>query len=457
MLMKIITFLISILLLTTVNVFSQVQAKGLGGAFHKSRRSVVRSMMPPESVFFALTSDLKQWSNDINYKYKQDPNFLYLTGVKEPESVLVMLKEEITIKGTKTNELLFLQIKDSNKYIWNGGVYGNKVIKELSGVDVILPNCDFTDFINSISYYHYQFYVSLPNFSDDHLKVNGSVRERLNSLEQVSNGVGMDLNTSKSKGWLNNARSKKTVGEIEFIKKSVSITSHGLSDAIKAVKPGLFEYQLKAITDFRFSFEGGDVVGFPSVIGSGNNSCILKHSEYESELRSGEVVVIDVGMSFGGYIADLTRTVPVSGKFTNEQIEIYNIVLKAQKSAISSLAIDSSFIGAHEAAVKVVASGLLDLGVISDENDYIKYFMHATCHYLGLDVHDPGNYYNLEVGNVLTVEPGIYIPVGSDCPKKYWGIGIRIEDVILMNASGAQVLSESLVKEINDIEELMKK
>jgi Xaa-Pro aminopeptidase len=226
---------------------------------------------------------------------------------------------------------------------------------------------------------------------------------------------------------------------------------------IKAIEPGMKEYQAQAILEFEARMGGSEYQGYPSISGAGKNACVLHYSFNRSKLESGELLLADMGAEYHGYTADITRTLPVNGKFTAPQLILYELVLKAQNAGIAQCFPGKPFLAAHFAARKVIAEGLLDLGIIGSEADVMNYFMHGTSHYLGLDVHDPGTQGELKSGTVMTVEPGIYIRKGAPCDPKWWNTGIRIEDDILVTEEGPVNLSGSLVRDPAAIEKMMVK
>ena len=210
---------------------------------------------------------------------------------------------------------------------------------------------------------------------------------------------------------------------LKLLQKAIDITCDAHLDLMKSLDSTMTEYQAQALVEFGFKFNGSEYVGYPSIVGAGENSCILHYITNRKKFQNPEMLVVDAGAEYHGYTADVTRTLPVNGKFSKEQAEIYNIVLKAQEEGIKACKKGNNFRDPHNAAVDVIKKKLLDLGIITDPNDFIKYFFHGTSHYLGLDVHDAGTYSKLKVNSVITVEPGIYIPVGSPCDKKWWNIG----------------------------------
>ena len=252
-------------------------------------------------------------------------------------------------------------------------------------------------------------------------------------------------------------RQIKSDEEIVLMRKAINMTCDAQIELMKALKPSMTEYQSEAIVEYVFKKNGAEYPGFPSILGGGENSCIIHYTSNRKLLTDKDLLVSDIGAEYHGYTADVTRTLPVNGQFSEEQKIIYNIVLKAQQAGIDSCKVGNKFWTPHDAATKIITDELLKLGIIEKYFHVQRYFMHGTSHYLGLDVHDLGLNGPLEAGNVITVEPGIYIPEGSDCDPKWWNIGIRIEDDILITTNGPENLSAKAPREIEEIEALMKK
>jgi Xaa-Pro aminopeptidase len=224
---------------------------------------------------------------------------------------------------------------------------------------------------------------------------------------------------------------------------------------IHDTRPGWYEYQIQAEAEDIFTKNGAEYTAYPCIVGSGPNSTILHYETNRRQTQAGDFIEMDMGAEYHGYCADVTRSFPVSGTFTPEQRAIYSLVLEAQDSGIAACKVGAPFWSAHRVAVRVISVGLRRLGITNDSADYRKYFMHGTSHYLGLDVHDAGTYSPLTPGNVLTVEPGIYVAAGSPCDKKWWNIGCRIEDDILITADGPEILSRNSPRTIPELERLM--
>jgi Xaa-Pro aminopeptidase len=240
------------------------------------------------------------------------------------------------------------------------------------------------------------------------------------------------------------------------MKKVVQMSCEGHNEIMRAIVPGMHEYDVQSIGEYVWKRHGAEYVGYPSICGGEENSVILHYITNRRQLASGDIQLNDMGAEYHGYSADVTRTIPVNGKFSPDQKQIYELVLKAQQAGIDACKPGNDFQAAHKAALSVIKSGLVDLGIIKSESDYRQYFFHGTSHYLGLDVHDAGTGGKLKPGVVLTVEPGIYIAEGSPCDPKWWNIGVRIEDDILITESGHENLSESSPRTVEAIEAMMK-
>ena len=258
-------------------------------------------------------------------------------------------------------------------------------------------------------------------------------------------------------GLMAQLREVKQPEELVLLKEAIDLTVKGFVKMMQTINPGMKEFQAQALVEHEARMSGSEYQGYPSITGAGENGCVLHYSTNRSKLDSGELVLVDIGAEYHGYTADITRTIPVCGVFSPEQKELYRLVLKAQQAGIAACKIGNSFNATHYAAKKVLADGLIQLGIIKEEAEVTRYFMHGTSHYLGLDVHDSGTRGPLKAGTVITVEPGIYITNGADCDPKWWGIGIRIEDDILITEDGPVVLSGALPRDVAGIELLMKK
>lgn len=252
-------------------------------------------------------------------------------------------------------------------------------------------------------------------------------------------------------------REIKTAAELKLLTKAVRISAVGQIEVMKAMKPHMSETELQGIHEFVYKKYGAEYEGYPSIVGAGNNGCILHYIENNKTKVANDLVLMDLGAEYRGFTADVTRTIPANGKFTKAQKEIYDLVYKAQEAGIALYTIGAKMSAPNQAARKIINQGLFELGIIKSVDERHNYFPHGTSHHIGLDVHDPGNYKEFEENMVVTMEPGIYIPEGSPCDKKYWGIGIRIEDDILVTKNGPVNLSSEAPRTIEEIEKMMAK
>jgi Xaa-Pro aminopeptidase len=276
--------------------------------------------------------------------------------------------------------------------------------------------------------------------------------------EEVAKQVPqININGFALDGMMNTLREVKTQEELKLLRKAINISAVGQIEVMKAMHPGMSEKEVQGIHEFVFRKYGAEFEGYPSIVGAGNNGCVLHYIENNKTKLGNDLVLMDLGAEYHGYTADVTRTIPASGKFTKEQKAIYDLVYKAQEEAFKLCLTDSSVQAPGRVARQIINKGLKELGIIANENERHTYFPHGTSHHLGLDVHDRSNYGNLKPGMVITVEPGIYIPEGSKCDKKWWGIAVRIEDDILVTEKGYENLSKMAPRKSEEIEALMAK
>ncbi|WP_298764909.1 aminopeptidase P N-terminal domain-containing protein [uncultured Polaribacter sp.] len=296
--------------------------------------------------------------------------------------------------------------------------------------------------------------TDLMNFKDaTEIAVKKDLKEKIT--------LKLDAKTNIDVSFLSNnlatLREVKTAAELKLLTKAIRISAVGQIEVMKAMKPHMSETELQGIHEFVYKKYGAEYEGYPSIVGAGNNGCILHYIENNKTKVGNDLVLMDLGAEYRGYTADVTRTIPANGKFTKEQKAIYNIVLEAQNAGIAAYKIGESMAKPNQIARAIVNKGLFDLGIIKSKDEKHPYFPHGTSHHIGLDVHDPGNYGNFEEHMVVTMEPGIYIPEGSNCDKKWWGIGIRIEDDILVTKNGPVNLSEGAPRTVKAIEKMMAK
>ncbi|MEK6616372.1 MAG: aminopeptidase P family protein [Bacteroidota bacterium] len=412
--------------------------------FHAGRRHALRNLMGDSTAAVFFSSTLKNRSNDVNYEFHQDPNFYYLTGLREPDAMIVIFKNAIQFEGFSGNEILFLKDKDQKSERWTGKLLGIEGAKNTLGIQNSFSTESFLEFQLDFSIFKQVYYF-------EQKKENESDLQKQVEKKQVLNADSYSMKELMAK-----LREIKTKEELDLMRKAINITCDALKEAMKALEPGMNEFSMEAVIEYVFKSKGSEHEGYPSIIGGGENSCILHYETNRKKLVSKDMLVCDVGAEYHGYTADVTRTIPVSGKFSEAQKLIYNIVLEAQTAGIAKCNPGEDFRAPHKEATAIIQKRLLELGVIKAPNEVSKYFFHGTSHYLGLDVHDAGTFGKLKPNSVITVEPGIYIPFGSDCDEKWWGIGIRIEDDVLITETEPEVLSACVPKTIDEIEILMK-
>lgn len=433
-------------------------ADDLTKEFHKGRREALRKLLPDSSVAVFFANPVRNRSNDIDFDYHQDPDFYYLTGLREPNSMLILFKEEQDFDSIKTHEILFIQGKNLFEEKWTGMRLSVDDAKFLLGFKVILLSKDFADF--KLDFLKYKKIFN-PKMFDDVRDDSNNRGDLYSLIKHFKNKTEYNKDHKNFRSFdleqiMARLREVKTEEELTLIRKAVKITCDAHLELMKALEPGMTEYQAQAIVEYYFKNEGSEYPAYPSIAGGGENSCILHYTANRKLLDNKDILVVDAGAEYQSYAADITRTLPVDGKFSQEEKIIYNIVLDAQNAGIKACKKGADFRAPHNAAVAVIQKRLLEHGIIKEAKEYNDYFFHGTSHYLGLDVHDAGLYGKLVPGNVITVEPGIYISAGSACDPKWWNIGVRIEDDVLITDGEPEVLSGSLPKKTEEIEVIMK-
>jgi Xaa-Pro aminopeptidase len=438
--------------------FSQnYDADLLSASFHAGRREVLRNLLTPNSCAVFFSGAERQRANDTKYLYHQDPNFYYLTGLNEPNAMLILFKEEQLFFDTlRTKEIIFVQDRNAVKEAWTGKILGAERVNREMGFSTVFINSQFADFkidfANFKKVYHLNFFDDVRDDKND----RGDLYSLIKHFRAKTNIIPKNTDDMKLEDWMASLREIKQPEEMALMRKAINMSCQAHAEVMRALIPGMKEYQAQAVVEYMFKNEGAEYVGYPSIVGGGENSCILHYETNRKKLSGMDLLVIDAGAEYHGYTADITRTLPVSGVFSEPERIIYNIVLEAQEAGIKACMAGAEFRASHKAAAMVIQQRLLELGIIKSPDDYIEYFFHGTSHYLGLDVHDAGNYGKLMPGTIITVEPGIYIPAGSKCDPKWWNIGIRIEDDILVTNGLPENLSGKLPRKIEEIETLMK-
>lgn len=428
----------------------------LSKEFHKSRRDALRALMPEKSAAVFFANPVRNRNNDVDFQYAQHPDFFYLTGGMEPDAVLVIFKEPRNFDGTNTDELLFVKKRDPGAELWTGRRMGLDGARKLLGFSVVYNGIDWKEFGINWSSLN-EVFVDYPDDPNQSRNDNADLADLSGYLKDALSKANKEPNLTAIHGFMAQLREVKLPEEIVLLQKAMDVSIEGFIQLMKNAKPGMKEYQAQAEVEYHAKMNGAEYMGYPSICGSGGNACVLHYTHNRKPIENSEMLLADMGAEYHGYTADITRTIPMDGVFSETEKTIYNLVLDAQNAGIAVCRKGADFRASHRAAFDVVAKGLMKLGIIADERDAIKYFMHGTSHYLGLDVHDRGTYGALKPGVVMTVEPGIYIPEGSPCDRKWWNLGIRIEDDILVTESDPVIMTGALPRTVEAIEALMRK
>jgi len=463
---------IALFCLATLSLYAQgdLPTDFLSKEFHKERRQKLREKMPTNSVAVFFANPVRNRANDVDFIYHQDPEFLYLTGYKEPHAVLLIFKDNQTsANGKSYNEIIFVQPRDAMSEMWTGRRLGDEGTKNLLGLEQSFNNTEFkkynVDFNKFDQVMFYDFFNDVrdnPSDSSDlysliedfKVKVNYESKNNLTvSREQRKN----NLNLTALDGYMRALRGVKTEEELEMIRKAVLVSCQGQIEVMKALKPGMSEREIQGVHEFVFKKYQAEDVGYPSIVGAGHNGCILHYIEnYKPEVTSKELILMDLGAEYHGYTADITRTIPISGKFSPDQKAIYDIVLKAQEAAMKKVKPGVSFAELNQVTKDIVNKGLKELGIIKSEDEDHLYYPHGCCHHIGLDVHDKGFRNAMQENMTFTIEPGIYIPENSNCDPRWWGIAVRIEDDYRVTKNGYEHLSDYAPRTTEEIEATMK-
>jgi Xaa-Pro aminopeptidase len=424
------------------------------------RRENLSKLLLDDSVILLASSSIKSRNSDSDFPFRQDSNFYYLSGFNEPESLLV-----IRPSAKKRKYVIFCRDRDPLREQWDGFRSGQGGAKEVHGADEAYSISLVDEVMPSLLEGARNIYYSMSSPNGINIGLNKWLDQIRANTRQ---GSEVPENLLSLDSLLDELRLLKDEEELLLMRKAGEITCEAHIRAMTNVTPGMYEYQLEAEYLHTFIKGGARFPAYNSIVGGGNNSCILHYNENNSELADGDLVLVDAGCEYEHYASDVTRTFPVGKKFTVEQKKIYEIVLEAHKQASAEIKPGNPWIRAQDTSVKVITEGLIDLGLLKGKaneiikkGEYSKFYMHRIGHWLGMDVHDVGNYKkngqwrDLEPGMVLTIEPGIYILDSlEDVEEKWLGIGIRIEDDLLVTENGNEVLSANAPRDIQDIESL---
>lgn len=426
---------------------------------YSSRRQALLERIG-DGVAIVPTAPERVRNRDSNHPYRFDSYFWYLTGFPEPEAVLVL------IGGKAPHAILFCREKNEEREVWDGFRYGPDAARDAFGFDEAFPIDELAQKLPDLIANR----DALWHVLGDDPEWDTRIFAALNTVRaQARAGKHAPARICDLREPLDRMRLVKDAHEIDIMRRAAAITSAGHARAMRACRPGLAEYELEAELSYEFRKRGAEGHSFAPIVAGGSNACVLHYIENDKLLIDHTLVLIDAGCELNGYAADITRTFPVSGKFSGPQRDVYEIVLAAQTAAIAAIRPGVPFSAYHDAALRVLVQGMADLGLIAGRIDgliesgaYKPFYMHRTGHWLGLDVHDAGDYRDgdnwvtLEPGMALTVEPGLYIRPGADVPEHLHGIGIRIEDDAFVTAEGADVYTTA-PRTIADIEEIMRR
>lgn len=439
--------------------------KKLTQAEFQERRDILAGEMGLRSIAIIATSPMALRNRDADYKYRADSSFFYLTGFAEPEAVAVIETFDSEEEGYTYS--LFCRERDREMEIWNG---------YRAGVDGAVDDYE-ADEAYAIDLLDEEILEKLQNKDKLFYRVGHSAEFDARVAKWIAQASGESRRGKSAPAQIvqldrivDEMRLHKDANEIELMQIASDISAEAHTRAMQTVRPGMMEYALEAELNYVFG-KNGCVPSYNSIVGGGENACILHYVENDKELKDGDLVLIDAACEYQFYASDITRTFPVNGKFSPEQKALYNIVLDAQIAAINAVQIGNSYKEPHNVAVRILVQGLLDLGImqgkieeIIETESFRQFYMHGTGHWLGMDVHDVGAYKtngewrSYEEGMVVTVEPGLYIaPDDETVDPKWRGIGIRIEDDVVVTQNGPLVLTAKVVKTVEEIEALMAK
>ena len=429
--------------------------------FHAARRDSVRNRMPANSVMAVFAFPTRTFSNDVEYLYHQNPDLYYLTGYKEPHSLLLLFKDlQVGPDGNKVNELFFVQKRNPTAEQWTGRRLGNEGAKTSLGIKNSYNGDEFKDFNIDLTKFDSIIFAS---FSDDVPDDSSDTADLFDLMQQFRKKAKIPSDYSRDRRYNSQMynqitgalREIKTEEEMDLLRKAVEISCIGQLEVMKAVRADMSEAEVQGLHEYVHKKYGAENVGYPSIVGAGNNGCVLHYIENSKTRVGNQLILMDVGAEYHGYTADVTRTVPANGKFSNEQRVIYNIVYEAQEAAFKKCKEGTSWEELNKIARDVVTEGLVKLGIAATKEEANKYYPHSLGHHIGLDVHDRNTSSKLKKGMVITIEPGIYIPENSPCDKKWWGISVRIEDDLLIKEKDYELLSFAAPRKADEIEKVI--
>jgi Xaa-Pro aminopeptidase len=438
---------------------------------YATRRAELAARMQPGAVALLGTAPEVVRNGDSEYPYRHDSYFYYLTGFGEPESLLVLVA---ALGERPARSILFCREKNLEREIWDGFRHGPEAARDAFGVDEAYPIGELDARMADLLADAPALYYALGNGA----ALDAQVAAWLNAVRARSRtGVTAPSSTHHLFALLDEMRLLKDAHEAALMARAGLISGQAHLRAMRATRPGMFEYEIEAELLHEFRRNGAQFPAYTPIVASGANACVLHYNANNRRVQGGDLVLIDAGCEFDGYAGDITRTYPASGSYTPAQRTLYELVLRAQAAALAAVAPGQPYSAIHDAAVRVLTEGMLDLGLLDRHKvgsvddaiasrAYTRFYMHGTGHWLGMDVHDVGLYRDVTLadkpsrpllaGMALTVEPGIYVRPGDGVPEQFWNIGIRIEDDVLVVDDGCRILSDSAPKTVAEIETLMR-
>ncbi|HTD40933.1 MAG TPA: aminopeptidase P N-terminal domain-containing protein [Mucilaginibacter sp.] len=508
-------FVAAITFMVSLKSFSQTVSESLPTdyltkEFHAGRRDALRKLMPDNSVAVIFAYPERVFSQDVNYVYHASPDLYYFSGYKETSAVLLIFKDMQHGQDGDYNELLFVQSRDPRLEQWTGKRLGVEGAKSKLGFSKVYNSEEFVNYAIDLKKFSAVLYGGIPE-NEGNMKslydafkqkaavpeINKDVQSTAGMIAQRGSprNIGRIMTFFKAKfeqpeyknsdllgpfinkpdsaslaelkakydaqfgglvaysNSMDALRGVKQPEEVELVKKAVEISSIAHAEVMRAIKPAMSERELQGIFEYVHKKYGAEDEGYPPIVGAGANGCILHYEENNVTEVNNQLVLMDVGAEYHGYSADVTRTVPANGKFTEEQKAIYQLVYDAQEEVFKLCKEGVPYNKLEEKTQEVLANGLIKLGIIKNADQVRTYYPHGVSHHLGLDVHDKGVYgSNLKENMIITVEPGIYIPAGSKCDKKWWDIGVRIEDDVLIGKDNCTLLSIDAPRKWQDVE-----
>jgi len=425
-----------------------------------SRRRAELAALMREGVAIVRTAPERARNRDSSYPFRFDSYFHYLSGFPEPESVLVLMA------GSEPKSILFCREKDKEREIWDGFRYGPDEARQTFGFDETHPVAKLNELLPQLLANQPTLFCDVGADPAWDSQVIGWINQ---VRAQVRAGVIAPGEIRDIRRLLDDMRLIKDGQEIATMRRAARISAEAHRRAMRLARPGRREYELEAELIHEFRRQGAQSPAYTPIVASGANACVLHYVQNDAAIADGELVLIDAGCELDGYASDITRTFPVNGKFSGPQRDIYQLVLRAQTAAIAQVKPGNTWDAPHAAAVRELAQGMIDLGLckgsadgVIESGDYRRFYMHRTGHWLGMDVHDAGDYkrdgawIKLAAGMMLTVEPGCYVRPAPDVPEQFWNIGVRIEDDALVTDAGCDIISADAPKDLDEIESLMR-